>query len=404
MRDMPELAVTEMPVGDLVPYAGNAKEHPESQVDEIAASIAEFGNCDPIGVWHDADGNAQIVEGHGRLLALRKLGIETAPVIFLDHLTDEQRRAYSHVHNQTTLSSGFDMDALCADMAALDFDWESLGFTDVCVGQTPDDLVAAAIERDDRPADDEYDEFTDKFRTKLTTDDCFTPVPVYGAVAKWACEEYGIDRSRVVRPFYPGGDYECFEYPDGCVVIDNPPFSIFSEIMRFYVSRGIDFFLFAPGLTIFSSHGRNDHGVNYVIAHAHVIYENGADVCTSFATSLGERFIMTSVALHDAIEGAQESREPIAKYEYPDEVITSSNLGWICSHGFDVAIDRESCSFTRCLDSQRESGKTIYGGGFLLSEKAAAEKAAAEKAAAEKAAARVWELSDRELAIVEELS
>ena len=78
----------------------------------------------------------------------------------------------------------------------------------------------------------------------------------------------------------------------------------------------------------------------------------------------------------------------------PDEVITSSNLGWICSHGFDVAIDRESCSFTRCLDSQRESGKAIYGGGFLLS----------EKAAAEKAAARVWELSDRELAIVEELS
>lgn len=146
---MPELAVTEMPVGELVPYAGNAKEHPESQVDEIAASIAEFGNCDPIGVWHDADGNAQIVEGHGRVLALRKLGIETAPVIFLDHLTDEQRRAYSHVHNQTTLSSGFDMDALCADMAALDFDWESLGFSDVIDGTAAvcpeDDDVAGTV-------------------------------------------------------------------------------------------------------------------------------------------------------------------------------------------------------------------------------------------------------------------
>lgn len=149
MMDMPELAVTEMPVGELVPYAGNAKEHPESQVDEIAASIAEFGNCDPIGVWHDADGNAQIVEGHGRVLALRKLGIETAPVIFLDHLTDEQRRAYSHVHNQTTLSSGFDMDALCADMAALDFDWESLGFSDVIDGTAAvcpeDDDVAGTV-------------------------------------------------------------------------------------------------------------------------------------------------------------------------------------------------------------------------------------------------------------------
>lgn len=125
---MPELEIHELPVAELVPYANNAKKHPQKQVDEIAASISEFGNCDPIGVWHNVEGKPEIVEGHGRVLALRKLGIETAPVIFLDHLTDEQRRAYTHIHNQTTLSSDFDCDVLIADMDNLGMDWESFGF------------------------------------------------------------------------------------------------------------------------------------------------------------------------------------------------------------------------------------------------------------------------------------
>ena len=128
MRPMPELEVREMAVADLVPYANNAKKHPREQIDQIAESITQFGNCDPIAVWHNEDGQAEIVEGHGRVMALKQLGIDTAPVIFLDHLTDEQRRAYTHVHNQTTLSSGFDYDALVEDMDNLDMDWEALGF------------------------------------------------------------------------------------------------------------------------------------------------------------------------------------------------------------------------------------------------------------------------------------
>lgn len=128
MRPMPELEVREMAVAELVPYAHNAKKHPKKQIDQIAESISQFGNCDPIAVWHNADGEAEIVEGHGRVMALKQLGIEMAPVIFLDHLTDEQRRAYTHVHNQTTLSSGFDYDALVEDMDNLNMDWEALGF------------------------------------------------------------------------------------------------------------------------------------------------------------------------------------------------------------------------------------------------------------------------------------
>lgn len=128
MRPMLELEVREMAVADLVPYANNAKKHPKEQIDQIAESISEFGNCDPVAVWHNEDGEAEIVEGHGRVMALKQLGIDTAPVICLDHLTDEQRRIYTHVHNQTTINSGFDEQALIEDMDNLNADWEALGF------------------------------------------------------------------------------------------------------------------------------------------------------------------------------------------------------------------------------------------------------------------------------------
>ena len=72
----------------------------------------------------------------------------------------------------------------------------------------------------------DYDGFVEKFKPKKTTDDCYTPEPVYNAVRDWVVEEYGLDASKFVRPFYPNGDYENYDYPDDCVVVDNPPFSI----------------------------------------------------------------------------------------------------------------------------------------------------------------------------------
>lgn len=130
MAQSPSLEVSYLPVSDLVPYANNSKIHTDRQIEQIAASIERFGDCDPIGIWHDADGRPVIVEGHGRALALERLGISEAPVISLDHLSDEDRRAYSHVHNQTTLSSGLDEDILAVDLEELGdlYNWEALGF------------------------------------------------------------------------------------------------------------------------------------------------------------------------------------------------------------------------------------------------------------------------------------
>lgn len=126
----PRLQVQIMKTSDLIPYARNAKQHPEEQVAQIAASIREFGMNDPVAVWHDKDGTPVIVEGHGRVLALQKLNIEECPVICLDDLTDSQRKAYTLIHNKLTMNSGFDTQLLNVELddLAAEFDMQEFGF------------------------------------------------------------------------------------------------------------------------------------------------------------------------------------------------------------------------------------------------------------------------------------
>ena len=124
---MKKLVIEYLPMTAITPYDGNAKEHPEEQVGEIVQSIKQFGFDDPIAVWGEKN---VIVEGHGRLLALKKMsekerakaGVEKGmvPVIRLDHLTEEERRKYILVHNKTNMDSGFSLDILNAELAKID--------------------------------------------------------------------------------------------------------------------------------------------------------------------------------------------------------------------------------------------------------------------------------------------
>jgi len=268
----------------------------------------------------------------------------------------------------------------------------------------------------------EYEAFVDKFKPKKTTDDCYTPPSIYAIVRDWACREYGIDREAIVRPFYPGGDYERFEYPEGCVVLDNPPFSILTQIIGFYQDRGIPFFLFAPTLTCLNILAR--HAVSCLMCGAKIIYENGAVVPTSFVTNIGGDVAAQSVPELTRLIDEESARlraetvKELPAYRYPDEVVTAAALQYLSRHGVDFAIRRDEASFIRAMDAQRPCRKSVFGGGLLLSpgaarrkaaaekaaaEKAAAEKAAAEKAAAEKKSAHVWRLSPREEAICQAL-
>lgn len=120
-----KLKVEYISIDKLKPYERNAKLHPQKQIDQIARSIKEYGMNDPIGVWKDN----VIIEGHGRLEACKKLGIDTVPIVRLDHLTDEQRREYTLIHNKTTMNSDFDTDMLDFEIKELNnFDAEFYDF------------------------------------------------------------------------------------------------------------------------------------------------------------------------------------------------------------------------------------------------------------------------------------
>ena len=119
------LKIEYVPIDSIEPYEGNAKLHPAEQIEQIKESILKFGFNDPIAVWKDG----KIIEGHGRLIAAHELNLEQVPIIRLDELTDEQRRAYILVHNKLTMASGFDEDLLMLELESIsDIDMEQFGF------------------------------------------------------------------------------------------------------------------------------------------------------------------------------------------------------------------------------------------------------------------------------------
>jgi ParB family chromosome partitioning protein len=121
------LKIETRPVAKLLPYASNSRTHSDAQVAQIAASIKEFGWTNPILI----DGDNTIIAGHGRLLAARKLGMESVPAIVLDHLSKAQQRALVIADNQLALNAGWDIQLLKAEIEDLNlegFDLELLGF------------------------------------------------------------------------------------------------------------------------------------------------------------------------------------------------------------------------------------------------------------------------------------
>lgn len=119
------MEIINLKIDDLIPYSKNAKKHPKKQITEIANSIEEFGMNDPIGVWSDKN---IIVEGHGRWLACKELGFSTVPCIRLDHLSEEQRKAYTLAHNKVA-ESDWDFDLLDDELNdILNIDMEQFGF------------------------------------------------------------------------------------------------------------------------------------------------------------------------------------------------------------------------------------------------------------------------------------
>lgn len=142
-----ELKIEYVDINTIKPYERNAKEHPDWQIKQIIESIEQFGMNDPIAV----DKHNTIIEGHGRYLACREMGNNIVPIIHLDDLTDEQRKAYTLIHNKLTMNSGFDIDILKDELADIEtIDMDVFGFNDEGLDGKNDDKEDAE--------DDNYEE------------------------------------------------------------------------------------------------------------------------------------------------------------------------------------------------------------------------------------------------------
>lgn len=238
----------------------------------------------------------------------------------------------------------------------------------------------------------DYESFVKKFtETPKTTDDCYTPRDVYEAVLRYVGEVYPLDGKKVLRPFFPGGDYVNAYYPPDGVVVDNPPFSMFSKVCNFFMGRNIPFFVFGPGLTIMEATRK---GCTAVIVAPSIKFENGAVVKCNFASNLfGDAVAIASARLSRLLAAcpSQNVSKALKAYKYPENVISTSLMQTIAKGDEDFTIRSKDAETIKRLDSH----KGLFGAHLLAS--SAAAKAAAAKAAI------VIELSEREKQIVKRL-
>lgn len=351
--------------GDIKRIARSLKETPELFA---ARPIIVLPYCTP-----GADDCYVILGGNLRSEGARRNKMQTVPCYILPSETPVDKLKEIVIKDNGSFGA-WDYDALGNE-------WSDLPLPEWGVPAWDVDHIGDGLSSQGREGAEGYDDFVEKFEPKLTTDDCYTPQNVYEAIKKWVSENVTpLEGRTIVRPFYPGGDYKKERYPAGCLVLDNPPFSIYAEIVRWYLEQGIQFFLFGPQLTL-SVRGAD---VTYVVADAAVTYENGAIVNTSFVTNLPELAdyrIVIPPSLRDAVLAANADNKQtadLAKYKRPLELWTIPTLAKIAKGDDEFRIRKKDVQEIRTLDALKAIGKSLYGGGFLFSEAAAREAAARE--------------------------
>ena len=139
-----------VPIGKLVPYVNNARTHSKEQINKLRSSLREFGFVNPVII----DREFNVIAGHGRILAAKEENIEQVPCVFVDHLTEAQKKAYILADNRFALDAGWDEDMLRVEMEALqgmDFDISLTGFDEAEIA----DLFSAD---DNEAQEDDFDE------------------------------------------------------------------------------------------------------------------------------------------------------------------------------------------------------------------------------------------------------
>lgn len=264
-----------------------------------------------------------------------------------------------------------------------------------------------------------YEEFVGKFKAKLTTDDCVTPEEVYDVIYRYLGREYpetfteeAVENGLVIDPFFPGGDYKNYDYPEGVLVVANPPFSCLAKIVDFYNEKGIKYFLFAPALTALQLCNRRDN-VTCIITGAHVIYQNCARVATAFVANFDTLYrVRIDGVLGEEIKQANaQKRHPHAlngKLALPRNMLSSASLHGLAKHGFRYNMPKDETAVLSYVGGYK--GWKVYGAGCLMSDAVADglyRKDAVARAlrdSAKEAEIRHVEFTASELALLEKLN
>ena len=418
MNTQIELKQLEQNTGQIAGLPSNPRQWTQADVDRLAASIEETPellDARPLIVVPHGD-KYIVLGGNLRLAALKKLNRKTAPTYVLPEDTPAEKQKEIVIKDNGSFGQ-WDMDALANE-------WDDLPLGEWGAPEwkveDSEEFDTDEIERKKREfeekmkageiseEDEEYQEFLEKFQLKKTTDDCYTPVVVYDAVAKWVAETYQVDEAHFVRPFYPGGNYQKETYRKSDIVVDNPPFSILSEILKFYTENKIRFFLFAPSLTLFSSSSSYSTALPLCVG---ITYENGASVSTSFLTNLENPAIRlrSAPSLYKAVKEANDLnlkslKKELPKYSYDHHIITSTFVGALSRLGIAFSVPVNESEPISQLESQKSSGKAIYGKGYIVSDRVFADREKAEREKAEREKAERWELSPKELEIIKKLN
>ena len=356
----------------------NPRSWTQTDIDRMVKSIDEdpdFAEVRPV-LAVPGEGKELIVFAHNLLTkAAMVRGDRDLPVAVFEPETEEDQETIRRLALKDNGSFGsWDTDILANEWNADPWLLEQWGVPDWITGgagKAQQDAQRAmengGLSSDGKEMGEGYGEFVDKFKPKLTTDDCYTPPAVYDVVRDFVNNKITpLEGRKIIRPFFPGGDYERLDqYPEGCVVIDNPPFSIFSKILRFYHQNKIQFFIFGPHLTLFSA--PEIHELTYLPVCAPVEYENGAVVSTGFVTNMTPGLkIWIPAGFRHAIREIQRDTDPVDEYLIPPCVITSARLGVIAGvKGCELKITADECAYVRNLDAMEEQGKGLYGGGVL---------------------------------------
>ena len=347
-----------MKITQLKPNTANPRTIKDEKFRKLVASIQDFPKMmalRPIVI----DNDGTILGGNMRYRALVELGYTEIPdnwVKRASDLTDEEKRRF--IIEDNVPFGQWDWDALGND-------WDEAELEDwgLDVWQPMDEQMNLSTEG--REGNEEYDAFKEKFEAKLTTDDCYTPPKIYEVVKKWVDENITPLKGRkIIRPFYPGGDYENEDYPEGCIVLDNPPFSISAKILDFYLEHKIPFFLFGNGLTLLSV---KREGVTYILTGEGIVFENGAVVNIGYYTNLCPKVrIWLASDLAEGLRQVQEATADLPKNKWDIHIQSAALLSKIAKR-VTLKIMADECEFISTLSD----GSAIYGGGVILNDLAA---------------------------------